>query len=209
MNSTPGIFLLTFALAGWAIAGLPKKAPITLYSGLWTNSPFTSKPAPPAPVETANPLEDYSLLGVSPIGGAYRITMLNKKKPDERVIIDTDKENPKSEFKVLEVIRTPGDPLATVVSLSTGSSTGTVTFDEKFLALVAAPSAKLNPKGAPGVNQPGQPGQPGQPPQIQPRPRVVPPSSTPAPQPAGTSRGSTRGPSQGSSNYRPIQRGGR
>ena len=31
----------------WAAADLPKKAPITKYTGLWTNSPFTSKPPPP------------------------------------------------------------------------------------------------------------------------------------------------------------------
>ena len=223
MNSTTRIFLLTLALTGWTVAGLPKKAPITQYIGLWTNSPFTSKPAPPAPVETANPLEDYSLAGVSPIGGGYRVTLLNKKKPDERIAIDTDK--PTGDFKILEVIRKPGDPLATVVSLSTGSKTGTVAFDEKFLTLVAAPTAKMNPKGPPGMNIPGQPPsfQPGQqsgdPSQRQPRPRVVAPPTTPTAQPTGAPTGSSRGSSAGysrgstsssdSSNRRPIQRGGR
>ncbi|MCX6867194.1 MAG: hypothetical protein NTV46_13430 [Verrucomicrobia bacterium] len=196
MNAIPRILLLTLALAGWTMAGLPKKAPITLYAGLWTNSPFTSKPPPPAPVETVNPLEDYSLAGVSPIGGAYRITLLNKKKPEERLIIDSDK--PNGEFKILEVTYTAGDPLATVVSLSTGSKTGTVAFDEKYLTLVAAPTAKVNPKGPSAATIPGMqpPMQPGQQPQHQPRPRVVPPSS-PTSQP------------QDSSNRRPVQRGGR
>jgi hypothetical protein len=196
MNAIPRIFLCSLALAGWTMAGLPKKAPITLYAGLWTNSPFTSKPPPPPPVETVNPLEDYSLAGVSPIGGGYRITLLNKKKPEERLMIDTDK--PKGEFKILEVMYTPGDPLATVVSLSTGSKTGTVAFDEKYLTLAAAPTARANPKSPTGIPIPGgQPAlQPGQQPQRQPRPRVVPPTSPPT-QPSS------------SSHSRPIQRGGR
>ena len=61
--------LLAPALAGWVAADLPKKAPITKYAGLWTNSPFTSKPPPVGPAEAANPLEDYTLAGVSPVTG--------------------------------------------------------------------------------------------------------------------------------------------
>ncbi len=127
-----------------------------------------------------NPLEDYALIGVSPIAGGYRVSLINKKNPEERMIVDTD--NPAAKFKILNVTRKPGDPLGTVVRLSTGTVTGTVTYDDKLLTLVAAP-AKAPPGQPP---QPGQPPgtpqpqpQPNNPAQRQPRPRVVPP---PAPQ---------------------------
>jgi hypothetical protein len=168
--SNPVFVLL--ALAGLAAADVPKKAPITKYSGLWVNSPFTSKPLvdPGGPEE--NPLDDYALIGVSPIGGTgHRVTLINKKKPDERITVDSD--SPKSGFKILNVTRKAGDPLGTVVSMESGKMKGTVRFDEKLLTLVkAAP-----PAPQPGQPQPGQPQlQPGQPqPGRQPRPRVVPP----------------------------------
>jgi hypothetical protein len=175
--------VLGLALAGAASADLPKKAPLSRYSSLWSNSPFTSKPPPAEAGVANNPLDDYALIGVSPIGGTgYRVTLLNKKKPDERIIVDSDKPS-KDGFKVLEVIRKAGDPLGTTVRMNSGSMTGTVAFDTKLLTLAAAPKAAV---------QPGQPGQPGQPqvqPQVpgqpqpqpansplrQPRPRVVPP----------------------------------
>lgn len=128
-----------------------------------------------------NPLEDYALIGVSPIAGGYRVSLINKKNPEERLLVDTD--NPAAKFKILNVTRKPGDPLGTVVRLSTGTVTGTVTYDDKLLTLVAAPAKAAAP---------GQPPQPGQPPgaqppqpqpnpgQRQPRPRVVPPP-TPVP----------------------------
>jgi hypothetical protein len=168
--------LLALALTGWAVADLPKKAPLTKYNGLVKNSPFTSKPPPPVDGPVANPLEDYALGGISPIGdGFFRISLLNKKKPDERKIIDSDR--PKEGWKVLEITRKAGDPLATVVRISTGSSIGSVGFDEKLLALAQPPAQKVAPKLQPG--QPPQPGQqPGQSLVRQPRPRVVPPPTT-------------------------------
>src|SRR5688572_21238865 len=99
---------LFLALIGVAAADVPKKASPGKYSSLYTNSPFTSKPI----VENGreeNPLDDYALLGVSPIGGnRYRVTLISKKKPDERITVDSD--DPKSGFKIREVIRKPGDP---------------------------------------------------------------------------------------------------
>lgn len=166
--------LVVLTLAGVAHADLPRKAPLQTYSTLWNNSPFTSKPPVESGIPEANPLEDYSLIGISPIGGSkYRVTLLNKKKPDERIMIFSDDAN--SEFKILGVTRKPGDPLGTVVSLSSGTKTGSVSFDEKLLTL-AAPAP---PKAAAPV--PGQVPIPGQNPQLapgvqrQPRPRVVPP----------------------------------
>ena len=178
MHSALRILLLAPALVGWAAADLPRKAPITKYTGLWTNSPFTSKPPPAEQGPEANPLEDYALGGVSPISSGYRVTLLNKKKPEERIIVDSDK--PSGGFKILAVTRKPGDPLGTVVRMSSGSVTGTVAFDESMLTLTPAP-APNNPQLPPGVQpQPGQPQPQGvQPVQRQPRPRVVPPPTPP------------------------------
>ena len=181
MHSAARIVLLVLALAAWAAAAdLPKKAPLTKYTGLWTNSPFTSKPPPPETGPVVNPLEDYALAGVSPVRSGYRVTLLNKKKPEERITVDSD--NLKSDFKILKVTRKAGDPLGTVVLMQSGTVKGPVTFDEKLLALAAPPAPKVpaaaTAPGQPGQPQLGQPGQPqpGQPGQSrQPRPRVVPP----------------------------------
>ena len=216
--------ILLLATVGLAWADLPKKAPLSRYSNLWTNSPFTSKPPPLEGGIGPNPLDDYALIGVSPIGvsttsgNIYRVTLINKKKPDERIIVDSDKA-PKDGLKIIEVIRKSGDPLGTTVRMNSGSLTGTVAFESKLLTLAQAPKA---PPGIPGQLpkqiqpgqpvQPGQPGQPGQPvdPALrQPRPRVVPP---PLPQVNAQAQPAQPGqPSQpipqANQNLRPTRRG--
>jgi hypothetical protein len=180
--SVTRLVLLSLALVGAASADLPKKVPLNQYNGLWNNSPFTSKPPVAEDGPTVNPLEDYALIGVSPIGkSSYRVTLINKKTPGERIIVDSD--NSKSGFKILSINRKDGDPLGTVVHMSSGTATGTVSFDEKLLTLTTTPTAKAAPPAQPGQiqpqAQPGQPqpqAQPGQPTR-QPRPRVVPPAS--------------------------------
>jgi len=182
MKPVPSILLAAFAFIGTVAADVPVKAPPTKYRNLWENSPFTSKPPPPEQGPVSNPLEDYALGGVSPITGGYRVTLLNKKKPEERITVDTD--SPKSGFKILEVTRKSGDPLGTIVRMSSGALTGTVSFDDKLLTLAAPPApAKTQPGAQPGQPPvlPGANGQPGIP-QRQPRPRVVPPP-TPQAQP--------------------------
>ncbi len=186
MKTASRILVLSLTLAGWAVADLPKKAPLTKYYNLHANSPFTSKPPQVDPGPAFNPLEDYALNGVSPVSGGYVVTLLNKKKPDERIIVKSDEVKPKHGFKILEVKRVPGDPLGTTVRLSSGSSIGTVAFDEKLLTLAAAPATKVNPQAHPAVQppQPNQPPQPSPTPIRQPRPRVVPPG-TPTTNPQG------------------------
>lgn len=190
MHAAHRILLLALALTGWAAADLPRKAPITKYTRLWTDSPFTSKPPPPEAGPVVNPLEDYALAGVSPILNGYRVTLLNKKKPEERIIVEGDKAT--EGFKILSVVRKAGDPLGTVVKMMSGTVTGTVAFDEKLLTLAPPPAAK--PQVPPGV-VPGQPpGVPGQAaPARQPRPRVIvpPPTAKPA-QPAQPTPSSQR-----------------
>jgi hypothetical protein len=177
MKSAPHILFVILALTGWAVADLPKKAPKSKYTRLWTDSPFTSKPVVEAAGPAVDPLEDYALLGVSPVTGGYRVTMLNKKNPTKRLIVESDR--PSEGFKILSVTRKPGDPLGTVVRMSSGSVSGNIAFDEKLLT-IAAPPAPAVPKVPqpllPGVAHGAAPvGQPGQEPTRQPRPRVVPP----------------------------------
>lgn len=167
------VVFLALAGAAVALADLPKKAPLSRYSSLWSNSPFTSKPPPAEAGLAENPLDDYALIGVSPIGGTgYRVTLINKKKPEERITVDSDKPS-KDGFKIVEVIRKAGDPQGTTVRMNSGSMTGIVAFDAMLLTLAAAPKAAPQP----GQQQiPGQPlPQAVNPNQRQPRPRVVPP----------------------------------
>jgi hypothetical protein len=191
---------LLLALVGQALADVPKKAPLSKYSGLYNNSPFTSKPIQEGPGEEENPLDDYALIGVSPIeNSGYRVTLINKKKPEERITVDSGKTG--TGFTILGVDRKPGDPLGTAVRMKSGSTSGVVKFDEKLLTLAAAPK-----QAAPQPNIPGQPPQPqlqpdpNQPqPQRQPRPRVVPP---PTPQ-----AGQVQQPNVQQNQQRPQRRG--
>lgn len=189
---------LLLVLAGIASAEVPKKAPLSRYNGLWTNSPFTSKPPVVGEVEEANPLEDYALIGVSPIdNNGFRVTLINKKKPDERITVDSGKGA--SGFSIVGVDRKPGDPLGTAVRMKSGSKSGIVKFDEKLLTIAAPKPAAVQQPNIPGQPQQQPQLQPGQVPPVQrqPRPRVVPP---PAPQ-----AGQAQQPAQ--QNQRPQRRG--
>lgn len=174
-----GIALLT----AWAAAELPQKPSLSRYTRLWSDSPFTSKPPPQEQGPQANPLEDYALIGVSPIGeNNYRVTLMNKKQPDERVTVDSN--NTRSDFKILGITRKQGDPLGTVVRMSSGAMIGTVTFDEKLLTLAPPPATAPpnQPQLPPPVPQPGQPNPQEQPAQRKMRTRVVPPPTVNTPQ---------------------------
>jgi len=190
------LFLFPLALTAVASAEVPQKVPLTRYIQLWSDSLFTRKPVIEGPVETT-PLDDYALGGVSPVDGGYFVILLNRKKPDDKIVIQPGQT---SEFRVMEV--RPGDtgPLSTTVLIgAAGGKSKLLSFDEKLLTLKAAPSGK-SPQ-APGTqaqagNQPPGQSQPIAPPQPQagnrpgpngqgsgqtpgarpPRPRVIPPS---------------------------------
>lgn len=171
MKPAPRLIFSMLVLAGWAAAEVPKTPPVTKYRSLWTDSPFTAKPPPPGPTEVDNRIDDYALLGVSPIPSGYRVTIVEKKNPEERIVIESDR--PKEGFKILAVVRKAGDPLGTTVRLATGAMTGTVAFEDKLLEIKAPPPQQAAQK--PPVPGQAKPPVPGQPPQRQPRPRVVPP----------------------------------
>lgn len=182
MHSSSRILIIAITMAGCAMAAdLPKKAPKSKYANLWQNSPFTSKPPPPEAAPEANILSDYALGGISPVGGGYLVTLLNKKKPEERIVVRPDETNPKHGFKILEVHRKAGDPLGTTVKLASGASIGMVAFDDKLLTLAAPPATKPGAPPATGAiphptTPTAVPANQNQAASRMPRPRVVPPT---------------------------------
>lgn len=205
------IFLLASLASLPALASIPMKAPLVKYTGMWTNSPFTSKPPPPPPGETVNPFEDFTLTGIAPVPGGYRITIMSKKNPDVKKVIQPGS---KSEFKVVSVNRNPEKALGTTVVLSSGSIQGTVSFEPDLITIKAAPTAPVpqqgNPNLPPGINNPNQPPLPtqaGQNPsdgQRQPRPRIVPAltGQQQQPQTQGQNRSGSRSDSERRTNRR-------
>lgn len=142
------LFLLcVLPLPLWA--GAPKKPLPSRYTSLHTSSPFTT-PAPPvisnAPV--VNPLEDWILGGVTKFPDGYFVILMNKKKPEEKTIIQPGIH---SEFEVIEVQDGGMDYTATTVKLKYGASTGTVSFDKKMLTV------KTPDQGQGGASQQNRP----------------------------------------------------
>ena len=182
-----------------AHASTPKKQPLVKYTGLWTNSPFTSKPIVEASAPAVNPFEDFTLTGIAPVPGGYRITIHSKKNPEIKKLIEPGGSD---EFKVVSVDRNPEKALGTTVVLSAGSISGTVTFEPELVTLKAAPAAPVASQGnqnqPPGVNIPQTPKQNpgGQAAPSGPRPRVLPPQAPAAntQQQPGRSTGDRRRP---------------
>ncbi|MCF7731885.1 MAG: hypothetical protein K9N23_09360, partial [Akkermansiaceae bacterium] len=152
--------LIIAGLAALHAAEVPKQVPVTRYSSLWTQSPFTTPPPPPLEEEKDNPFDELALRGIAPLSnGGYLITLVNIKTPTETITIDTERS---TDYKVEKVERHPEKLLGTIVHLKKGSMTGTVTYDEKL----------SKPKAPPPSRKPPVPGQPqtipGQPPTAQP-----------------------------------------
>jgi len=136
------------------LADAPKKPLPSRYSSLHASSPFTT-PAPPVIDNTpvVNPLEDWALGGVTKFPDGYFVILLNKKKPEEKKVIQPGMH---SEFEVLEVSDGGMDYSETTVKLRYGSSQGTVSFDKKMLS-VKSPSQNTGQEG----QQAGQTAVPG------------------------------------------------
>jgi len=182
------LLLASIGTSAAVLADVPQKVQPNKYSQLWTNSPFTSPPPLPPPAEESNPLDDYVLLGVSPIANGYRVTMLNRKSPDQRITVEPGNED----YEVVSVTRRRGDPLGTVVRMSTGTKEGDVSFDESLLRLTPPPAApqqqQQQQQGQPQRGQQVPPVVPGQPNPVQTRQRVVPPPGVPGAPAAGQSQ---------------------
>lgn len=178
MNPRLSTLSLILALLGPVAAEVPRKPVLSKYQDLWKDSPFTAKPVGTA-APAYNPLQDYVLLGVSPIQEGYRVTMINRKRPnDERIIVESHR--PAEGFQIKEVTHREGEPLATTVRLQRGSSSGTIAFEEKFLTLKpppAAPQPANGQRGNPRTTATPNPGQAPEPPRP-PRRRIVQPGTT-------------------------------
>lgn len=184
------------ACSGAARADIPRKAPILKYKSLWENSPFTTKPAPAATPDAA-PLEEYSLLGISPVSGGYRVTLGTKSKEsgEKRIHVFSNESNATHGFTIDRVEIDRDKPLNSKVHLNTPTGPGTVVFDQAALAARAPqpqprPAMQMNVQGQPGqpAAQPaaGQPQPAGQPGGVRPRPR---PRIVPAAQPGRVPQG--------------------
>lgn len=149
-----------------ASADVPRKKPVGSYSKLWSQSPFTVPPPPPDPGEEGpGALDDYVLTGVSKLPEGYFVSLMNKKKREDRITIIPGQPNAGG-YKVMSVVQDPIDYKATKVKISIGGmsgETGTVTYDEKYLALKRAPVAAKKPTGKPGTPQVPRPGTPAKP----------------------------------------------
>lgn len=172
-------FLITFALlvtgTSAGLAEEPKKTSLYQYASLWTDSPFTADPPPVTPPPTKNPLDDFTLTGIAPVPGGYRVTIISKKDPNVKEVISPGEESP---FKIISVNRNPGKTLGTTVVLSSGSMQGTVSFEPDLVKVNAPPAtaapnqnARQQPNQPPGANTPNNSKK-----NAGPRPRIVPPT---------------------------------
>lgn len=162
-----GLALLCFAGNAMSDA-LPKKQPKGRYATLWTKSPITVKPPPKIKEDEPSKVDDYTLAGVSPIAGGYSVILINKKERGKRLHLLPGMKNEQG-FTVASVRQDPISNKNTTVVISTPDGRkGTVEYEEKFLALKAAPAAKKpanprqptkrpTPSAIPGLNQPKKP----------------------------------------------------
>lgn len=144
--------LILAPLVPVAVAETPRPPTLTRYSRLWTDSPFTSKPAGPASISPDNPLNDYVLGGASRLNDGYYVILLNKKKPEEKKVI---RPGSSSEFEILAVNWSSTAWKDTTVTVRHGANTATLGFDEQALKVQTPPAgASTTPPGFPGGIQP-------------------------------------------------------
>ena len=138
--------ILLTALSGGAIGGVVEKKSGANYSHLWTNSPFTEpKREKMEPVQ--NPFEPYSLTGVAPVPTGYRVTLLDRRNPEARIVLPEA-----SGITLVSVQYSPLRPLDTTVRISLAGKEGVVRFDQNLLK----PAGNLSPKNAPESPSIGQ-----------------------------------------------------
>lgn len=129
--------LSLLAVTVCADADVPRKALLSKYRGLWDNSPFTTKPIVDNGPAQDDAFEDYTLAGVSPVQGGYRVTLMKRNDPSDRTFVYPNDPQAKHGFRILSVERDPNTPRSTVVRMKSGSRIGTVTYDEKLLTIAA------------------------------------------------------------------------
>jgi hypothetical protein len=128
-----------------ASAAAPRKPLPGRYAALYQSSPFTT-PAPPTinPMAMVNPLDEWALGGVSKFPDGYFVILINKKRPDEKVVIQPGQS---SDYEVIEVSDGGRDYTGTQVKLRYQKNTiGTVTFDQKLLTVKSPEQGKIAPR---------------------------------------------------------------
>lgn len=149
MNPQRLLPLICLGLLAVAGADVPAEPNVDKYRSLWENSPFTPKPVTTGPTQV-NILSNYVLLGVSPIPEGYRVTLKNKRQPNDPPIV-VKSHRPVNGFSIEEVIFNKNERFGTVVRMAVGASVGTVGFDREFLKTLRPPAA------APAQQNPQQP----------------------------------------------------
>ncbi|HEX5789861.1 MAG TPA: hypothetical protein VFY13_01855 [Luteolibacter sp.] len=139
MNPLQHLSLICLGLLALARADVPAEPNADKYRSLWENSPFTPKPVTTGPTQV-NILSNYVLLGVSPIPEGYRVTLKNKRQPNDPPIV-VKSHRPVNGFSIEEVIFNKNERFGTVVRMAVGASVGTVGFDREFLKTLRPPAA--------------------------------------------------------------------
>lgn len=130
MKAALFLLALSAAAAGPLSADAPRPPRLTDYSRLWTDSPFTAKPPPPDTAPIENPLEDYALGGISKLNEGYYAILINREKPNEKIVLSPDSE---SEFEIVEVQWSDGSWKDTTATVRHGNHTGMVSFEAELL----------------------------------------------------------------------------
>lgn len=79
------LFLFGTLIPTTASAAVPKKRLPHHYETLWTNSPFTSKPIEPSTSPPPNPVEDYTLAGLSRVEDGWFVVLIHKIDRSKRI----------------------------------------------------------------------------------------------------------------------------
>lgn len=143
MHSTAILITTVLATTGAAMAGVPQKAPLGHYQGLWKSSPFTSRATCIIAPELPPLSNDLTLGGVSPIPGGYRVTLLTKGSKQDRITLDSGKSI--QGLRIEKVDFHAQDPLETVVQISSGDRSGQLRFDRSSLSAKPPSKAPVPP----------------------------------------------------------------
>lgn len=134
-----------------------KRLPPSRYSHLWASSPFTieeSKSNNDNKVVPASALDNWALSGFATIGEKKVVILLNKTKPDERVMVISGEKNERN-LEVLEI--DPGNAYiqARVKLRLGGSLEGWISYQPELLKLKNVPAPQA-PKEQPQPQEQGR-----------------------------------------------------
>ncbi len=109
------------------LASIPCKRNLSEYSKLWTDSPFTINSNIKAEVKKESYFDKYALVGISPTHLGYRVTVIDKQSPMQRIILESHKNN--QIFQISSVDYIKNKPLEATVTLTHLSERGVLKFD--------------------------------------------------------------------------------